>query len=547
MPRKRSRPDWPITVYRFWTKPIGTLPQAAWDQAKSMQWLWNSLVERRRSLDQEISKLEDKALAKELRADFDEEVKDFLRSTEVKERLNWEAIEAVAERFATASREIAKKQVAWARLPAADRAIKRRPELRFSGRLEHINLPHRYTGGGIPASKLFSPRSSRCRLDPVPDSAYSANTREHRRERMTRGVFGLPGNESIQFHTILHRPIPSDAIVKIVSWVGRLHPTHGWNWSLNITVETPAYEPRQHFTGRGAGLDIGWRKMDGYLRVGILRDTDGHTVELRLQLDETATSRSKWLGLPATIDDIYELDSRIAGRVEAAKDALRKLDWEKLPPQASSSLAHLQTMRQGGLVKLMRTLEARDEADGDENTTQQALELLRAWRVENDELRRSRTLGLDRLVGRKRWIYENIAAWLAERYDLVIWEGELDLKRMAENVKGDVALEAAARYRQWAAPSELRHHIRRAFAKSGARLIDEEAAWSTRRCAECGEMAEPSARLILTCPNGHKFDQDKNAASNFLQLLPNDFTILRHKGEPVKVPKELERAVVVVQ
>jgi hypothetical protein len=83
---------------------------------------------------------------------------------------------------------------------------------------------------------LYSSRARRFNLVPVDADAYAGETRDHTCQRITSGSFRV-GNELIRFRTVLHCPIPPDAIVKKVMWLEDRYPTRGWQRSIAITIE----------------------------------------------------------------------------------------------------------------------------------------------------------------------------------------------------------------------------------------------------------------------------------------------------------------------
>ena len=134
----------------------------------------------------------------------------------------------------------------------------------------------------------------------------------------------------------------------------------------------------------------------------------------------------------------------------------------------------------------------------------------------------------DRLIHRRQWLYRNLSAFVARRYGAIAIEGDLRIKEMIEREQGpeEYALDAARRYHQWAAVADLKGYIEQAAVKYGSQLIKQKAAWTTRTCHVCREQAEGGAARELTCPRGHRWDQDVNAAVNLLGTLT--------KGEPLK-------------
>ncbi|MBI4468384.1 MAG: transposase [Acidobacteria bacterium] len=103
-------------------------------------------------------------------------------------------------------------------------------------------------------------------------------------------------------------------------------------------------------------------------------------------------------------------------------------------------------------------------------------------------------------------------------------------------------LKHADRYRQIAAIGEFKSILQHQARKRHARLLDGEAAYSTITCFTCGARAEGGAALVLQCPNGHKFDQDENAAKWFLARIGQEGRItLNLRPRPASlVPQRVE-------
>jgi transposase len=128
------------------------------------------------------------------------------------------------------------------------------------------------------------------------------------------------------------------------------------------------------------------------------------------------------------------------------------------------------------------------------------------------------------LIGRRRWIYRNFAARVSRDYKTIIIK-PLPVQRLSQYRS---RLDAAARYRHWASPAELSLYVRQAARNTGAIVHEAESAFSTTTCAECGAQAVQSGNLILTCPYGHRWDQDENAARNLLSQVCKDSQQLNH-------------------
>ena len=62
--------------------------------------------------------------------------------------------------------------------------------------------------------------------------------------------------------------------------------------------------------------------------------------------------------------------------------------------------------------------------------------------------------------------------------------------------------------------AELRRYLIEAGAKHGTRIAYAGMSWSTISCDVCDGRAQGGAKPELTCPRGHRWDQDVNAAIN---------------------------------
>ena len=544
-PRKRS--DWPVRVFRFWASPREPMPPVVWSTARQMLTTWNALVEARERVAQDAQHEracfcgdDHRPRVKARWARWNDEARAIAKHSS----LNWEQGPAVLDRFTTACIAAARGQRGW-------------PQIQH--RLDRIMIPHRFTGGGIPVAALYSSRAQRVRLVAPSPRAYEPGLShsEKRRLRVSPAHRDGPhpdhemnrfwvGDAAIEFRAVYHRPLPETAIVKQVAWTGRRHVTRGWQWALTITVEEPP-RPVGVTTGtscsRAAGLDLGWRVMgDGaYLRIGMLVDgASGQAIELRLPLD-APTSHTRRHRLKSGWRDLAGMDEALARLLDATKAAVRPRLWgDDLPAEVAGIVRGWERVRQGGLIRLLRALESTPEQRVEPRVT-----VLRAWRQENDRLRSLRMELWDRLIGRRQWYYHNLAAWMCATWSTIAWEGDLRLKAMAEDddvriAPGDLAtlaehagdgierdltllrqnqfaLRRSMRYRHIAALSEFRLALRHAAARAGTTLVDKPAAYTTLTCAVCDDvLAGQDGSLWLECKNGHRHDQDENAARNLL-------------------------------
>lgn len=501
MPRKRLR-NYPLIVYKYWAKPIDKIPEVLWRKVHLMQETWNGLVALREKV-QEETKEKSKEEKQEIWGKFWLESRAYVNGT----GLDWVSKGEILDRFQTASR----------------RAVKEKGSLRMSRGLRKIMIAHRYTGGGIPADKLFNGRGWRFKLDALDPAVYKSKTREACRQRLTVGMFGIDADNVFHFKTILHRPIPDNAIVKSVRWCGQfdrnLHPNNRWKWSIQIVAEQPPQDLNRQ-DSLACGLDLGWRIMaEGqYIRVGMVKDSAGNLIEIRLPLVGTGTRNTRRSFVYKKYEDFFSiraLDAKIGELVDGCKDRLEGL----LPADKRPNLGK---MRQGGIHRIFNSLQ-----DVGEYPDAQAAIL--EFEKEVGKLYLIRATVTNRLLGRRQNLYQNLAAWLTKTYRVVVWEKDLKIKEMAEQEDKSYALEGADKYRQWAAPGNLRLLLKYAAKKNGCALLDGETAYSTLTCWECGALVEENTgALILECPNGHKWDQDEGAARN---LLSQTHQLLEQNGE----------------
>jgi hypothetical protein len=267
--------------------------------------------------------------------------------------------------------------------------------------------------------------------------------------------------------------------------------------------------------------------MGDYIRIGMLYDSDGNVAEMRLPLC-APNSQTRRHGLASDWRHISGMDRIAAGMLEDVKRCLTFKLPPVLPEDARVPASQLVKMRQGGLVRLLHSLETAGIA-------REAQVLLRSWLAENDRWRARRAALQDRLVGRRQWLYRNLATFLSRRYGTIAIEGQLSIKRMIEESEdANPALKYGRRYHQWAAVAELRRYLIEAASKHGTRLAYARTSWSTVTCHSCGERAQGGGTLELICPRGHRCDQDVNAAINLFSEIEGDGMSEKEERPPLR-------------
>jgi hypothetical protein len=336
------------------------------------------------------------------------------------------------------------------------------------------------------------------------------------------------------FTVKMHRDLPPESIVKTASLNGYLHPTRGWQWSIQVTVEYPP-PPQGSASEVVAALDLGWRRIGDYIRVGVAHDSSGQTLELRLPLVDTGNQdtrdrRKAGRDYGENIFDVWRFKSSADEALEAAKEAIRAAaarldeldkDWlDQIPTEAAAVIRNLTRARNSGLKRLARNLDESDRwtsaASGHLVKPLERIRLIiEEWQVKDQDYRRRINDAYDRLTRRRDNAYYNLAHLLCDRYGRIVWEETLDLSRMASNPETftDPALKESGKFRQYAAPARFRLILSQTAQKRGVELVGGETAYSTLKCHVCGEINEPTAKLTVTCRScGTSEDQDVRAA-----------------------------------
>lgn len=391
------------------------------------------------------------------------------------------------------------------------------PKVQFG--IKKINFPFFDRTGGRDIAWLYR-KSSRVQIKPVPESYFLNNSRDSRRLRFTKGCFGIAG-ESVPFQFVMHRPFPSDVVLKRVNFTGKYDSClKKWNWQIIFTFQScQAITPNLPQTWRSFGLDIGYRHFhkDGYTRIGVGADESGNIYELRFPDDFSSRHEilnRKWSkernhqGLHLaeySIRAIAEIQQQLDLHLETVKAEVAKR-MNQWPPSMESSRDDFRKMRGKGLKRLYHACRQSPETSSDLAC------VLEKW-IETDDIVRKqiriRQIHIDRKLD---WLYGNIAAWMTTNFDSIRWEGDLNLKKIAEEENDDLALKLGQKYRQAVSWFRGRAMIKQSVKKTGRELIDRKSSGTSRVCWKCGGKIETGPKLEVTCENGHVHDTDENSA-----------------------------------
>lgn len=372
---------------------------------------------------------------------------------------------------------------------------------RSKSELEKIAvLIRRWGSGGECVETILSGRSRVLKLSPPPSSAYEPrieedgqivrNPQSARRQRVVDGWLRI-GSARVPIRARLHRPLPPEALIKRAILVGRIadrrywrrntRDPRAWGWWLALTLEAPLASA----VGRPGVAEVrfGWAKDHDHLHVATVRDTSsGNQRTILLPLTATGAQRRRAGELrrkssvpyrPPLADPSHEgretLQAVIDMRMDAVKDKVGAL-------LKGTPLAVRDQTRSGGLRRRLAKLVSLKPIDG---PLLEAQKILTAWEREHDRLEGF----LNRLrrqwnLWRRNWYYSQAHSICREFGTLRV--ASWDFRRLGQGRRGKgrrtdaYALDAGDRYRQLAAPGELREILRHVAAKTGTRWEDAD-------------------------------------------------------------------------
>lgn len=321
----------------------------------------------------------------------------------------------------------------------------------------------------------------------------------------------LPVWAKVRVH--LHRHPPADSRIKWV-YLRRTYTGFGPRWIVQFVLDNEteaAWAQPDRATEGVAGLDLGWRKVDGGLRVAFLADGSGATETIVLSDDHIAMWEHAQ-SLQAIRDRNFDaIRARLVewfARAEAlpvwgGRWKLMSLDRWKSPNRLAAVVNHWRDHRFPGDPEIFEVMEA--------------------WRKQDRHLHDWSREEVRKADDKRRHLYRAAAKRVAQRYQTIKIE-KLDLTKLRR--KAAAADEESGREaKHWmnvAAVGILRQYVREAVAN----VQEVLAVNTTKSCHECGTVNEfdAKANLFFTCRGcGHLWDQDHNAAMNL------------RDGEPVAV------------
>lgn len=385
--------------------------------------------------------------------------------------------------------------------------------------------------GNTLTGRLLNGTDTRVQLMEMPDDIRESvlakkrrdRAREEARDSWIKTPLGIPsgtthllnfrvgsvGRDPIfaTFPLVLHRELPPDAQVRWATihrhQIGhkRRNSQYRYRWTLTLTLSKPEpWVQPDRATEGVVGVDLGWRRFEGRgLRVAVWQGDDGYGEEV--WLPEEMIETEKYLkDLQSTRDLSFNI----------MRDALA--DWlqihrASLPVKMRTYTRYIRLWKSAAkLVKFALWLESkRPYAD--------ILPALFEWSRTESHRRQHADRTRQRLTGRRKQIYRNLAAYLRRRYSRVVIEN-IDWKVLGrKKLPEDTAVAEAIRvYRRLAACGILADTLKNFAA---AETIPPE--YTTRDCHLCGVRNFVGAQLYCTCVGCNEtWDQDVNAAHNIL-------------------------------
>ena len=487
--RPRKRANWPVIVYRYWVDPEydtwERLPLVIQQEAAAMRALWNQLVaaffHRQAAYHHTVAILAP-TTTMETR-----ECSPSIAGTRVEPSSLM--LRQLQQTFLQATQEVSKaSSVTWANkqfvttqfFAALTRFFNKQgdPPRPRTGEFREVHFQHRFTEGGLPIERIFG-HSQRLCLTPVAPEAFSPALSQRQQKRSVRTEGGFQVNGCIvKFRTILHRPLPAGAYLKVAALIGKRIVQEGyhwnsiggqptparWNWSLQLTLEVPPQHLLSHEGNTTAALQVRCE----------LRDE--HRVSFAILTD--ATGREEALFLPETLLTSWQYKCRLQKQAEqllaVTKQQLQDLPLAGQSPSTQQRFSHLKAARAPGLWRLLHTLEQK-------GTTDKAIQVLRYWASCSTKLLRE-ARGLEqRYLGHRDWFYHNLALQLCHRYQqLVVTVSDITATPAQQDTRIIAAPHESQIYHQLVAPARFLSFLHQAADKTGT-TVKEDLRITTRR------------------------------------------------------------------
>lgn len=366
-------------------------------------------------------------------------------------------------------------------------------------------------------------------LPPHLDPAVSA---EHpprgqgEREIIRLRVGAEPDGEPIWWDlpVFVDHPLPEEAEVVFIE-VTRRKVAGNWRSRVSLTCRIPATPART--SGDVAAVDLGWRSVDGGIRVGVVASTgklppppDWLAGVVRPLDDHHAE-----IIAPDDWRDVLAHTMELQGVRSMSLDVLRRKIVDALQAGVEGlevTAAEVARWRSPARFAVLARAWPADH---------ELAPILEAWRRQDKHLWEGEAHERDQIVARRLDTWRKVGVWLFSGDVAVLVCEEMHigaLSAVPDVEEGDDRQARLARaQRTIAAPGELRMALVKASRKRGVRVEAVDPAKTTRIHSACGtEIQDQSAfaaSVMVWCPTcGVAFDQDVSAANNLIGRITGD-------------------------
>lgn len=305
-----------------------------------------------------------------------------------------------------------------------------------------------------------------------------------------------------EFGVKFHRPLPAAKI----KWAYLHREQHGDDveWKVSFVLSRESGWQKSDLKDSGAvGVDVGWRRLTGGLRVAYWVGSDGERGELILPTKDLR----RW----AKADELRSIRGR---EFDVAQAALIK--WlsarSDVPEWLIEKTTALPLWKSTKRLEMVVAYWREHRFAGDE----EVFPRMEAWRKQSKHLHDWELNQRRKAVNWRDDVYRKFAAKLRRRYNAIHVEdcdwSQLKRRKPRESNETDGGVKE---YMDLASPGRLIQLL----CETAATPIKVPAEYTTMRCHLCGELSGERDReqLYHTCTYcGESWDQDRNAAINLL-------------------------------
>jgi hypothetical protein len=311
---------------------------------------------------------------------------------------------------------------------------------------------------GIGVAELLDGRDQRMQIDLTTQPVSGRQGKPRPRVRLRIGSTDRRDPIWAEWPLIYHRPLPEGGRIKTAKVVRR-RVCGKDDWSLHITVQTPAVVAEPIGPPAIVAVDLGWRRAPDNLRAGGWCDG---TTERDIMLEASVPGELRKAADIRAIRDTHQ--NEIQAQLIAWRESIGTL-----PAEHAEALRYVaQWKSPSRFVRLAQWWREHRIAGDDVIVEAQA-----AWRKRDRHLWLWETHARQGAIGRRRDQYRRFAADLASRYDVLVIERLALDKTIAipapESVRENVP--AGRRQQVQVAPSELRAALVNAFRARGRQVV----------------------------------------------------------------------------